>query len=132
MKISELWLTSFKKNLLDNIFHIENALLDNENTSKFDMQLKSLTLTWAVMDLSWEFSNCIKTLAPTMKSSMIASMRTQVGLRFPPAIYYTNDAESNNFHLKNWLELRETSVPNLLKKSRHLSNQKMLTGKRLL
>ena len=62
MKISELVLTSYKKNLLDNIFHDEHALLDNENTSKFDMQLESLTLTWAVMDPSREFPTTLKLL----------------------------------------------------------------------
>lgn len=114
MKIAELGLTCHEKNFLEDIFHGEHALLDNENISNFDMQLESLISTWAVLDPSEKFSSYIKTLAPTMKSSMIASVRTQAGLGFPPAKYYTNDAESNNFRLKNWLGFRETSMPKFI------------------
>ena len=49
-----------------------------------------------------------------MKSSMITSVRTQAGLGFAPAKYYTNNAEGNNFRLKNWLGFREMSMPKFI------------------
>ena len=89
-------------------------LLDSESYDEFDSLFAELKKTWLYIDASRKFVNYVKSLAPMMKTSMIASVRSTTGLGSPPIRYYTNDSESNNFRLKNWLGFREKPLPEFI------------------
>lgn len=120
MKLSDLGLSRSERRFMEDIMHGENALLDYETCVSFDNLLLELEKTWSVIDTSGKFIDYIKALAPMMKISMIASVRTRAKLGCPP------DSESNNFRIKNWMGFHEKSIPNFVKEIKSF-----ITGKQM-
>ena len=110
-KLSDLKLKSHEQNFLHDIIYSSNSLLNSKSIADFDKLFASLKSSWSEYDTSSKFTKYIESHVPVMKSSMIASVRTRAGLGLPPQRFYTNDSESNNFQIKQWIGFREKKLP---------------------
>jgi len=110
-KISELGLKKHEKTILHDIMYSADSLLNSQSVPDFNSKLTLVISSWSELSNSEKFIRYIQSLSPVMKSCMIASVRTRAGLGVPPMKFYTNDSESSNFQIKQWLGFREKKLP---------------------
>ena len=106
----------FGQNDGDGIY--KEGLLDADSPELFQSLYESVRDDWSA--ISHSFVSWFDSKIPTMKESMIASVRKAAGLGSPPAKFYTHDSESNNHVIKHKERYREVSLPQFVKDMKEL------------
>lgn len=106
----------FGQNDGDGIY--KEGLLDADSPELFQSLYESVRDDWSA--ISHSFVSWFDSKIPTMKESMIASVRKAAGLGSPPAKFYTHGSESNNHVIKHKERYREVSLPQFVKDMKEL------------
>jgi len=105
----------------------EEGLVDSTSSDDFQERLQNCKVVWDQREKGYLradqqsfFDYFSHQYSSTIENTMISSIRTDVGLGFPPEIFTTNSSESLNAAIKRRVNYKESEWPEFNEAMKHL------------